>query len=185
MVHQEDGRNLSHLCHSWRVVTNKIFLTWKIINCTFQPGITSLLFNSYSLFSPFYLLSPLWTVADRAVLWAGAARELAELSVCKVFAAHLTFPEPCLLYSSSSSVMEFVNISCLSPYSSRGIRAGHDICHHPPVMREMRGKHLPVSQVQERLIAPFVSMDSSWDRQKNIPGSPSLHCTWAWYIRKI
>lgn len=59
VVHQEDGRNLSHICHSWRVVTNKIFLTWKIINCTFQPGIVaSLLFYSSSLFSPFYLLSP-------------------------------------------------------------------------------------------------------------------------------
>lgn len=37
------------------------------------------------------------------------------------------------------------------------------------------GKHLPESQVQQRLDGPFVSIDSCWSRQENIPGSP--HCT--------
>lgn len=88
VVHQEDGRNLSNLSHSWRVVTNKIFLTWKIVNCTFQPGIiASLLFNSYSLFSPFIscpLLfvncSWLCSAVGRGSPWAGRAQCLQ--SVC-------------------------------------------------------------------------------------------------------
>lgn len=113
-VHQEDGGNLSNLSHSWKVVTDKVSLTWKIIHWTFQPGIASLLFNSYCLFSLIYLLSPsvckLCYAVSRGRQWTGKAQCLQ--SVC----CSLSLNPVCY---AQVACPEFANISCLSRYSSR------------------------------------------------------------------